>query len=386
MQRRSGPFQEIAAACAALCFAVAVEAQPPARPPTPNDSLISPRVAADGHVTISIYAPKASEVGVIGDWQAVFAPVALQKSAEGVWSIEVGPLPADFYSYGLVVDGVETLDPKNPMIKQGVAGVDNMFMVPGEGIEFADNQTVPHGTIRQVWYESSTLGMQRRMHVYTPPGYDDSEDSYPVLYLLHGGGDEDSGWSTIGRAGFVLDNLLAADKAVPMIIVMPNGSLPAPAGSSGFPDFVAAQARFVPELMDNVIPFVESNFRVRTNPDDRALAGLSMGGIQTTQVFTRNPDEFGYIAIWSAGLFGQSPEDFSAQNSDFLAQARAINRDVELLTIVVGEDDFARAGSEALAAVLEEHGIDNELTLTSGGHTWINWRRYLNELAPRLFR
>jgi enterochelin esterase family protein len=349
--------------------------------------LISPRVAADGRVTISIYAPKASEVSIIGDWQATFAPVALQKNADGVWSIEVGPLPPDFYSYGLVVDGVETLDPKNPLIKQGVAGVDNMFLVPGEGIEFAANQLVPHGTIRQVWYESSTLGMQRRMHIYTPPGYDDSEDSYPVLYLLHGGGDEDSGWSTIGRAGFVLDNLLAADKAVPMIVVMPNGSLPPPATASGAPpNFAAAQARFVPELMNDVIPFVESTFRTRTNPDDRALVGLSMGGLQTMQVFSRNSGEFGYVAIWSAGLFGQNPEDFAAQNSEFLARARTINRDVELLTIVVGEDDFARAGSEALAAVLKEHGIDNELTLTSGGHTWINWRRYLNDLAPRLFR
>jgi enterochelin esterase family protein len=311
----------------------------------------------------------------------------LQKNADGVWSIDVGPLPADFYSYTLVVDGVRTLDPKNPMIKQGNTNVDNMFYVPGEGIAFADNQPVPHGTIRQVWYESSTLGMHRRMHVYTPPGYDDGEGAYPVLYLLHGGGDEDSGWSTIGRAGFVLDNLLAADKAVPMIVVMPNGSLPPPAAVSAAPaDFAAAQARFVPELMNDVIPSVESAFRVRTNPDDRALAGLSMGGLQTMQVFTRNPGEFGYVAIWSAGLFGQSPEDFAAQNSDFLARARTINRDVELLTIVVGEDDFARAGSETLAAMLEAHGIENELTLTSGGHTWINWRRYLNALAPRLFR
>jgi enterochelin esterase family protein len=370
-----------------LLIAMTVDAQPPPRTPTPNDSLISPRVAADGRVTISIYAPKASEVSVTGDWMATFAPVAMQKSADGVWSIEVGPLPADYYSYTLLVDGVRTVDPKNPLIKQGIANVDNMFLVPGEGIAFAANQVVPHGTIREVWYASSTLGMQRRLHVYTPPGYDDGDADYPVLYLLHGGGDEDSGWSTIGRAGFVLDNLLAADKAVPMIVVMPNGSLPPPAAAPGAaPDFVAAQARFVPELMSDVIPFVESTFRVRNNPDDRALAGLSMGGIQTTLVFTRNPDEFGHVAIWSAGLFGQSPEDFVAQNSAFFAAARAINRDVELLSIVVGENDFARPGSEALAAVLEEHGIDHELTLTTGGHTWINWRRYLNELAPRLFQ
>jgi enterochelin esterase family protein len=374
----------------ALAIAAAADAQPaPGRVPTPNDTLVSPSVAADGRVTISVYAPKASEVSVIGDWQLTRDPLALQKTTDGIWSIEVGPLPADFYSYTLLVDGVRTLDPKNPTIKQGNASVDNMFLLPGEGIAFAENQPVPHGAIRQVWYQSSTLGMQRRMHVYTPPGYDESDAAYPVLYLLHGGGDEDSGWSTIGRAGFVLDNLLAAEKAVPMLVVMPNGSLPPAAASAtpgAPPDFAAAQARFVPELMNDVIPFVEKTFRARANPNDRALAGLSMGGLQTTLVFTRNPGTFNYVAIWSAGLFQQAPENFVAQNSDFLGQARQINRSVKLLSIVVGEDDFARPGSEALAAVLAEHGITHELALTSGGHTWINWRRYLNAVAPRLFR
>src|SRR5262249_18112454 len=147
---------------------------------------------------------------------------------KGVWSITVGPLPPDFYSYSFMVDGVRTLDPKNAMIKQGVTSLDNMFFLPGEAAAFEDNKTVPHGEVRQVWYQSSTLGMQRRMHSYMPAGYDSGKERYPVFYLLHGGGDEDSGWSTIGRAGYILDNLLAAKKARPMIVVMPNGSLPRP--------------------------------------------------------------------------------------------------------------------------------------------------------------
>ena len=150
-------------------------------------------------------------------------PVKIEKGEQGVWSTTLGPLAPDSYSYSFTVDGVRTLDPKNPTIKQGVASVDNMFFLPGEEAAFQDNRLVPHGEIRKVWYRSSTLDMQRRMHVYTPPGYEGGKAAYPVFYLLHGGGDEDSGWSTIGRAGFVLDNLLAEKKAQPMIVVMPNG-------------------------------------------------------------------------------------------------------------------------------------------------------------------
>ena len=150
----------------------------------------------------------------------------MTKDDEGVWSITVGPLTPDFYSYTFHVDGVRTVDPKNAMIKPGLNSLDSMFLVPGEEAEFETTKDVPHGEVRAVWYRSGTLDMLRRMHVYTPPGYEGGSEKYPVFYLLHGGGDEDSGWSTIGRAGFILDNLIAAKKAVPMIVVMPNGSLP----------------------------------------------------------------------------------------------------------------------------------------------------------------
>jgi enterochelin esterase family protein len=365
------------------------------RQSTPNDALVSPEVKPDRRVTFRIYAPKASEVTLRGDWMEG-GPVKLEKDGQGVWSVTVGPLVPDFYSYGFNVDGVRTLDPKNPTIKQGITSVDNLFFLPGPEAAFQDNQPVPHGEVRQVWYPSTTLGTQRRMHVYTPPGYDQGTERYPVFYLLHGGGDEDSGWNTVGRAGFILDNLLAQKKVKPMLVVMPNGSMPRPAnlpaskpGTPPSPEAVAArtafQDRFTNELLKDVIPYVEKHYRVRTGREDRALAGLSMGGGQTLRVVTTNPDRFAYVGVWSAGI-GRDGADFAKQNAAFLEKRDQVNAQVKLFAITVGDKDFALAGSKALAETLSQHGIKNELQITGGGHTWINWRRYLNEFAPRLFQ
>jgi enterochelin esterase-like enzyme len=364
----------------------------------PDEPLVSPSVSPNGGwATFYLNAPHAESVSLIGDWMTERVPQPMRSTNDGLWSVAVRDLSPDFYSYSFIVDGVRTVDPLNPMIKQGISGIENMFLVPGKDVEYALNQPVPHGEIREVWYESSTLGEQRRMHVYTPPGYDDSRRRYPVLYLLHGGGDEDSGWSTIGRAGFILDNLIASGEAVPMLVVMPNGSgLAAGLGASAAPDAdpqeIAAAARtirnerFRRELIENVIAVVENRFRVRANPEDRALAGLSMGGGQTTEVFSRDPDRFAYYGIWSAGLFDQSPDEFAARNESLLASVDDVNDNVQLLSIVVGEDDFVLPGSRALHELFEANGLRHEFTLTGGGHTWLNWRAYLRDFAPRLFR
>jgi enterochelin esterase family protein len=240
--------------------------------------------------------------------------------------------------------------------------------------------------------------MQRRLHVYTPPGYEEGSDKYPVLYLLHGAGDEDQAWSTIGRAGFILDNLIAAKQAVPMIVVMPNGSLPPPrnpvprpaAGEAPSPEFRAAmesrQNRFTDELLKDVVPFVESTYHVKAEPASRAIAGLSMGGGQTLRVATTNPDKFAYVAIWSAGLFGGNADEWEKRNEAFLAAADKVNGSVKRLEICVGDKDSALNGSKALAGVLEKRGIKHDVHISGGGHTWINWRHYLNAMAPKLFR
>ena len=321
----------------------------------------------------------------------------MTKDEQGVWSITVGPLVPDFYSYAFNVDGVRTVDPKNPMIKQGITGLDSMFLVPGNEAEFEATRDVPHGEIRSAWYHSAVLDTPRRLHIYTPPGYEGGTDRYPVLYLLHGSGDEDSGWSTIGRAGFILDNLLADKKAKAMLVVMPNGSLPRPAnapsrptpGSTPSPDSAQRwkpENRFTDELLKNVVPFVEKNYRVQTGRENRAIAGLSMGGGQTLRVVTTHPDEFAYVGVWSAGLFGGSAADWEQRNSDFLASADTVNHAVKLFSISVGDKDSSMAGSKSLAEALDKHAIKHELHISGGGHTWINWRHYLSEFAPRLFQ
>ncbi|MBP7934438.1 MAG: esterase [Phycisphaerae bacterium] len=352
----------------------------------------SPEILADHKVTFRILAPKASEVSVGGDWTGGGPGEKLTKDDQGLWSVTVGPLVPDLYSYAFTVDGVKTIDPRNPLVKQGIIGLDSMFYLAGDETAFQDNKPVPHGQIRQVWYHSKTLDTQRRMHVYTPPGYDDSQEKYPVLYLLHGAGDEDSGWSTIGRAGFIADNLIAAGKAKRLIIVMPNGSLPPPTNIPGFspgtppsPEVMTAlQDRFTNELMKEIVPCVEKQFRVLADREHRALAGLSMGGGQTLRVLIVHPDQFAYVAIFSAGIW-RDAETWENQNADFLKKAEQVNRSVKLLWIRVGEKDFALNGAKALADTLARHGFKLDMATSGGGHTWINWRQYLNGLLPQLF-
>lgn len=368
-------------------------AQPAQRQPTPNDTLKSPEVLADGRVVFRIYAPKASEVTVGGDWigQGLGTGGKLTKDDKGVWSITVGPLPADFYSYSLTVDGVRTLDPKNAFIKQGVNSVDNMFFLPGADAAFQDGKAVAHGEIRKVWYKSSTMNEERRLHIYFPPGYDNGRAKYPVFYLLHGGGDEDSGWSTIGRAGFILDNLIAAGKARPMLVVMPNGSLPRPPVVPGAPPDPAATAafqdRFTNELLKDVVPFVEKTYRVLPGSANRAIAGLSMGGGQTMRVVSTNPDQFAYVGVWSMGVNPQTTADFEKRNAAFLDSADKVNKQIKLFEITCGDKDtLAFAGSKNLDEILKKRGIKHSMNITPGGHTWINWRRYLNDYAQKLFQ
>jgi enterochelin esterase family protein len=360
------------------------------RPPTPNDTLKSPEVLPDNRVTFRIYAPKATEVTVSGDWisQGRGTGGKLEKDEQGVWSLTVGPLPSDVYSYNFTVDGVRTIDPKNAAIKQGITSLDNIFEVPGADADFQANKPVPHGQVRIDWYHSNALDTMRSMHVYTPPGYDTTNAKYPVFYLLHGGGDEDSGWSTIGRAGFILDNLLAAKKAKPMIVVMPNGSMPRPANAPAGPaGSMAAQDLFAKELLDNVIPYVEKHYRVLATRENRAIAGLSMGGGQTLRVAPSNLDKFAYIGVWSAGVSQQATEDFLKRNASFFENSERTNKQVKLLWIGVGEKDpLASTSSKNLAEVLKSHSIKAEYHESEGGHTWINWRHYLNDYAQLLFR
>lgn len=381
-------------ACLGL-FAVgfAVSAQEGRRQGPPNFKSIE--VAADHSVTFRIYAPKAESVTVAGDW----GKGDLKKDDRGLWSFTSQPLTPDFYSYSFNLDGVKVVDARNPMFKPGIAGLDSMFEVQGAESDFQATKDVPHGEIRSVWFPSKVLGESRRLSLYTPPGYEGGSDKYPVLYLLHGSGDDDTGWPSIGRTGFILDNLIAAGKAKPMLVVMPNGSLPLPEGIRRFeadgktltPEWKAAadanQAKVAKHIVEDIVPFVETSYRVKTGPKNRALAGLSMGGGHTTRVLTSTPEAFTAYGIWSASIGRDSGKEWAAKNAGFLGDAKVHNGSIGILSIVVGEkDEGALEGSKALSELLTKSGFKHEFKVTSGAHTWINWRKYLNEFAPRLFQ
>lgn len=366
-----------------MAMAVPCLAQPRRAATNPGANVQSPEVLPDHRVMFRLYAPKATEVSVTGDWvsQGRGTGGKLEKDDQGVWSITVGPLVPDFYSYSFTVDGVRATDPRNGFVKPGKAPLSSMLELPGEEEAYEATRPVPHGEVHIAWYHSSTLDTMRSVHVYTPPAYESGSAKYPVFYLLHGSGDDDAGWSTIGRAGFILDNLLAEQKIKPMIVVMPNGSMPRTGGSE------SAQDKFTDELLNNVMPYVEKHYRVIAKRESRAIAGLSMGGGQTLRVGPAHVDRFAYMGVWSSGLRTEATADFEERAAAFFKNPEKTNQAVKLFWIGVGEkDQGANASAHNLAQVLEKHGIRNEFHESEGAHTWINWRHYLHDYAQLLFR
>jgi len=348
----------------------------------PGANVRSPEVLPDHRVTFRIYAPKAAEVSVSGDWVTQGRGTAgkLEKDDQGVWSVTIGPLVPDFYNYTFTVDGVRTVDPKNGLIKPGNNSTSSMVEVPGDEEAFESTQPVPHGEVRIAWYHSSVLDTMRSIRVYTPPEYDRGSARYPVFYLLHGSGDDDAGWSTVGRAGFILDNLLSAKKIKPMVVVMPNGSMPRGSGTE-------AQDLFARELLENVMPYVEKHYRVLTDRDHRALAGLSMGGGQTLRVAPAHPELFAYVGVFSSGVRQEMTGDFEKRSAAFFENPEKTNKMMKVFWIGVGEkDQGANPGAKNTAQILKAHGVKYEFHESEGGHTWINWRHYLNDYAQLLFR
>ena len=405
-------------ALAAAIFATAAYGQNPATPPgaaaiavpavTAPPRVRSPQISDDHHVTFRIYAPKAAEVTFNADWIGA-TNMPMTKDEQGVWSTTVGPLDAQLYGYWFLVDGIRTLDPSNSETERDGNRFSSLLMVSGPADAMWDFKDVPHGTIEQVWYPSPTLHMdQRRMFVYLPPGYKaNGPKRYPVLYLLHGAGGDEDAWMTMGRANIIMDNLIAAAKAVPMIVVMPNGNAtqtvaqgfgdgptpslqqvtaPAPnpgAGAAGAPrPQIPAQsyAGSYPEsIVKDVIPFVERNYRVFTDKNHRAIAGLSMGGGQTVTTTNNNPDLFGYIGVFSAG--GR------VGDTTFESQLMQIKKDgVKLYWTGAGDTDMARAGTVALETDLQSMGFPTAYKEIPGRHYWFLWRDFLSDYGGRIFK
>jgi enterochelin esterase-like enzyme len=354
----------------------------------------SPEVLGDNRVTFRLSAPNAMEVVLNGDWPGG-SNVRMSKDDQGVWSVTTGPLDPELWGYTFSVDGVRTLDPGNPETKRDGVRYDNILLISGPESALYEVRDVPHGTVAAVWYESPTLKMVRRMYVYTPPGYENGHGRYPVFYLLHGGGGDEEAWCTLGRANWVLDNLIAREKAKPMIVVMPNGNAnqKMSTGSGPVPgqslqmrlprarSTATPQAGLFPDsLVKDIIPYVEKHYRAIKDRNHRAIAGLSMGGGQTMAVTAEYPAMFGYIGVWSAGS-RQSDEEITKQLSSIKAAG------MRLYYVGCGVDDpLAHTGSVKLVDLLRKLDMRYRFRESTGGHTWFNWRIYLSQFAPMLFR
>lgn len=371
--------------------APAVPAPRPQQPP----AVISPEVSADRHITFRLLAPRAEEVRLNGgDIQGLDGQPQMKKNDRGVWEVTVGPVAPGAYRYQFNVGGVTTLDPRNPVSSESLGSGWSMVVVPGS--DWMDTKNVPHGAVGSITYYSTALSRFRRMHIYTPPGYEKGNESYPVFYLLHGAGDSDDAWTSVGRANFILDNLIAAGKAKPMIVVMPAGHTRAP----GAPGGQGATAEFVSDFTQDIMPYVESHYRTKNTPESRAIAGLSMGGAQTLNVLIGKLDQFSYVGVYSSGLIGivpiqraggpppapvPNPYPWEEQNRARLDDAN-LRKGLRVFWFATGKDDFLLPTTRATLDLFKKHGFTVEFKETEGGHTWLNWRDYLIEFVPRLFQ
>jgi enterochelin esterase family protein len=374
----------------------------------------SPEVLADRRITFRILAPNAQNVRVTGgDIPALASgrggqstpapppPGQMTKGDNGVWEVTLGPVDPGAYRYNFNVDGVTVIDPRNSSISESNTNVWSLVAVPGS--EWMDTKEVPHGAVASVTYYSTALKKFRRMHVYTPPGYETGTSKYPVFYLLHGAGDCDEAWTSVGRAGFILDNLIAAKKVKPMLVVMPAGHTSAQGGGRGAPPAAGGPApvdEFTQDFLADIMPYAETHYRVLADRAHRAIAGLSMGGGQTLNIAIPHLDKFAYVGVYSSGLIGSfgggragaaapaaapGPPVWEQQHLAELDNA-ATKKGLKLLWFSTGVDDGLITTTRATVDLLKKHGFTPVLKESTGAHTWLNWRNYLIEFTPQLFQ
>jgi enterochelin esterase family protein len=391
----------ISAAAVAIVFALTASsyAQAPAPAAAPAQTprfrgsqgpqVVSPEVSADRKVTFRVLAPKAESVKLgASDIPGQGQGRDMANGTNGVWEVTLDDVQPGYYRYNFNVDGVTVIDPRNPATSESNANTWSLVGVPGA--EFMDIQNVPHGAVAEVTYYSTALKRFRRMHVYTPPGYESGEGKFPVFYLFHGAFDCDDSWTSVGRAGFILDNLIAAKKAKPMVVVMPAGH----AGAFRFGGSRPGTDEFAQDFLTDIMPYVEKTYRIQTDRKNRAMAGLSMGGGQTLNIGIPHLDKFAYLGVFSSGVFGitgggagQAPQGptFEEQHKAILDDAK-LKEGLKLFWFGTGKDDFLVKTSQATVEMFKKHGFDVVYKETEGTHTWIVWREYLNEFAPQLFQ
>ncbi len=361
--------------------------------------IVSPEVSAERKITFRVLAPKAEAVKVGGgDIPGISTNGVMAKGTNGVWEVTVGPVNPGAYRYNFNVDGLSVIDPRSAAISESNNNVWSLVQVPGT--DWMDTKDVPHGAVGAVTYYSKSLGKFRRMHVYTPPDYENGKGKFPVFYLLHGAGDCDDAWTSVGRAGIILDNLIAAGKAKPMVMVMPaghtrTGPAPRPAASTNGATATPPADEFTQDFENDILPHVEKNYRVHTDRKNRAIAGLSMGGAQTLNVGIPNLEKFAYLGVYSSGIFGitgtgpggnapQGPS-FEERHKQILDDAK-LKKGLKLFWFATGKDDFLVETSRKTVEMFKKHNFDVVYKETEGAHTWIVWREYLNEFAPQLFQ
>ena len=452
MSYPSALLRPLAATVAAGFLATLAVAQPALpQPGGRRPAVVSPEVMSDGQVVFRIAAPMAQAVTLsAGDITVLFSgsgagaiagtnistvlPAAplpqawpeFKKNDKGIWEATVGPLPPGAYRYVFIVDGVRTLDPVNTRSAESNTNMWSLFTVPGA--DMFDTTDVPHGAVARITYYSTVLKTFRRMHIYTPPGYEAGNQKYPVFYLLHGSGDTDDAWISVGRANFIFDNLIAAKKAKPMIVVMPAGHQPAGATGRGgtAPDTAAAAPAvnpFTSEFITDMLPYIEKHYRTINDRSHRAIAGLSMGGGQTLDIAFTHLSMFAQIGVFSSGASlgggrrGAAPPadaasgrgaalttvetapaaaaagaptstpGLAAWEKNHLADLdnASLKKGTRLVWFSTGKDDRLITNSKSTVDLLKKHGFDAIFLESAGAHSWFNWRNYLIEFTPQLF-
>ena len=381
--------KSILAAALALALSTAAGAQQELSFRAP---VTSPEINPDHSVTFRYRNPKAITVQLQGDIFSNGKPVEMTEGADGVWTYTTAPLEGELYLYSFVVDGMRTGDPSNMYQNRDIATWTNFFTLSTEQDDkgwYYETHDTPHGTLAKRWYESPTLGTTRRLSVYTPAGYEKGKDKLPVLYLLHGSGGDEDAWVDLGRTCQILDNLIAEGKAKPMIVVMPNGvyfnnAAPGYAVNMFQPNFMNSRSTSTVEIeqsFKDIISFVESNYRVAKGYQNRAIAGLSMGGRQSCAVSRSNPGTFAYVGMFSGAVPADTPEQEAA-----LATQMSKGKAPLLYWIACGKDDGVKKNSMLLYDYCQSKGYPVEYYESEGGHTWRNWRVYLTLFAQKIFK
>ncbi len=364
----------VVAALLAAAFFGALWAQPR------RAQVESPTLLPDGRIRFEVAAPDARTLRLQAPWAG--DRLDFQRDEAGIWSLTIGPVPPAIYSYTLLLDGVRVLDPHNTAVKRWQGGNASLVEVPATTPAPYDLRDVPHGVLHAHYYASEPGGANRRLLVYTPPGYSSEADrQYPVLYLLHGSGDDETAWTEVGKANLILDNLIAAGTAEPMLVVMPNGH-PVPWASRRRGIGSDNTERFRDDLIQAAMPLVESLYRAKRGAANTAIAGLSMGGGQSLYCASTSLDRFAWVGAFSAA----APDPESGAARGLLADSDRANTSLKLLWIAIGRDDFLLDRNRVFQAALEAAGVEHAYEVTAGGHSWPIWRDYLADFVPLLFR